>query len=290
MTPIFILLFVLFVIILTGFRTIRPIEKGVVERFGKYNTTLTQGLKWTIPIIDKVYRINTAETQIDLMKQSVITKDNLNLSIDGVVYYKVHDPLKALYNVNNYAWAISSLAQTTLRSIVGEMNFVEVNAQRQTINARIEQELDTQTESWGIDILRVELQDIQPSQDVQIAMDMVVTAEREKEAKITRAIAEKEASKQVAEAVVIQAEADKRAQIESATGEAEAIRLVNNAAEETFKANAQKLKALEVTESSLVNNSKIVITEKGINPSIIFSDSNDSSSNVVPVRAAPVRA
>lgn len=290
MTPIFILLFVLFVIILTGFRTIRPIEKGVVERFGKYNTTLTQGLKWTIPIIDKVYRINIAETQIDLMKQSVITKDNLNLSIDGVVYYKVHDPLKALYNVNNYAWAISSLAQTTLRSIVGEMNFVEVNAQRQTINARIEQELDTQTESWGIDILRVELQDIQPSQDVQIAMDMVVTAEREKEAKITRAIAEKEASKQVAEAVVIQAEADKRAQIESATGEAEAIRLVNNAAEETFKANAQKLKALEVTESSLVNNSKIVITEKGINPSIIFSDSNDSSSNVVPVRAAPVRA
>ncbi len=290
MTPIFILLFVLFVIILTGFRTIRPIEKGVVERFGKYNTTLTQGLKWTIPIIDKVYRINIAETQIDLMKQSVITKDNLNLSIDGVVYYKVHDPLKALYNVNNYAWAISSLAQTTLRSIVGEMNFVEVNAQRQTINARIEQELDTQTESWGIDILRVELQDIQPSQDVQIAMDMVVTAEREKEAKITRAIAEKEASKQVAEAVVIQAEADKRAQIESATGEAEAIRLVNNAAEETFKANAQKLKALEVTESSLVNNSKIVITEKGINPSIIFSDSNDNSSNVVPVRAAPVRA
>ena len=240
-------------------------------------------------------RVNIAETQVDLMKQSVITKDNLNLNIDGVVYFKVQDPKKAIYNINNYSWAISSLAQTTLRSIVGEMDFVVVNAQRSTINGRIEQELDAQTNSWGIDILRVELQDIQPSMDVQVAMDKVVTAEREKEAQITRAVAEKESSKEVAEAIVIKAEADKQSAIKRAEGlaesrkiqaeaEAEAVIKVNNAVEGSFKGNAQKYKALQVTQESLVNNSKIVLTEKGISPSIIFSDGG-SDGKVVPVRA-----
>lgn len=288
--------FILFAIGLTGFTTIRPIEKGIVERFGKYNRTITQGLTWVVPFIDRVYRVNVAETQVDLMKQSVITKDNLNLSIDGVVYYKVNDPLKAVYNVNNYTWAIASLAQTTLRSIVGEMNFVVVNAQRQTINARIEQELDSQTESWGIDILRVELQDIQPSRDVQLAMDKVVTAEREREAQVINASAEKESAKELAEAKVIEAEGDKRAAIQTAKGvaesqvieasaEAEAVKLVNDAVEGSFKDNARKFKALEVAQTSLVNNSKIVLTEKGINPSIIFSDDGGDTNSVVPVRA-----
>ncbi|PID70739.1 paraslipin [bacterium DOLZORAL124_38_8] len=283
----------LLVVCATGFKIIRPIEKGLVERFGKYHRMLEPGLNWVIPLVDKVIRVNIAETQVDLMKQSVITKDNLNLNIDGVVYFKVNDPKKAIYNINNYSWAIASLAQTTLRSIVGEMEFVVVNAQRSTINARIEQELDVQTDSWGIDVLRVELQDIQPSTDVQIAMDKVVTAEREKEAQITRAIAEKESSKEVAEAVVIKAEADKRAAIEAAEGfaearkikaeaEAEAIRKVNKAVEETFKENSQKYKSLQVTESSLAQNAKIVLTEKGISPSIIFSD-NATDKTVIPV-------
>lgn len=281
----------LFLMWLSGFKVVRPIEKGIIERFGKYNRTVTQGLTWIVPMVDRLIRINIAETQIDLTKQSVITKDNLNLDIDGVVYYKVHDPLKALYNVNHYGWAIASLAQTTLRSIVGEMNFVEVNAKRQHINARIEQELDQQTESWGIDILRVELQDIQASREVQVAMDKVVTAEREKEALITQAVAQKEASRQVAEATVIEAEADKRAQIERATGEAEAVKInalgeaeaitnVNTAVERTFKDNARKYKTLEVTEASLRHNTKVVLTESGLNPNLIF---NDSGNTVVPV-------
>jgi regulator of protease activity HflC (stomatin/prohibitin superfamily) len=288
-----IIVVIVFLFWLSGFKTVRPVEKVLVERFGKYNRTLTQGLHWIVPLVDKIIRINIAETQIDLTKQSVITKDNLNLSIDGVVYFKVNDPLKATYNINHYGWAISSLAQTTLRSIVGEMDFVEANAQRQHINARIEQELDQQTQSWGIDILRVELQDIQASHTVQVAMDKVVTAEREREALITQSIAHKESARELAEAKVIEAEADKRAQIEMATGraesvkiealaEAEAIKFVNNAVETSFKTNARKFKALEVTEASLQHNAKIVLTEKGINPSIIF---NDSSETVVP---APV--
>lgn len=265
---------IFFFFALLGFRVIRPMQKGIVERFGKYNRTSEQGLRWIIPFIDKMYKIRITEIRLDIEKQSVITKDNLNLAIDAVVYFKINDVVKAAYNVDNYFTAIPSLAQTTLRSIIGELPFTEVNANRQTINAKIESELDSQTNAWGIDILRVELQDVRPSQEVQNAMDKVVTAEREKEAKITAAEAEKEASKQVAEAVIIKAQADREAQIERAKGEAEAIRAVNIAAEETFKEKAQKLKAWEVTRDSLTYNSKIILTEKGISPSLIINETD----------------
>ncbi len=265
---------IFFLFVLFGFRVIRPIEKGIIERFGKYNRTTEQGLRWIIPFVDKMYKVRVTEIRLDIAKQTVITKDNLNLSIDAVVYFKIKDVMKAVYNVDNYYTAIPSLAQTTLRSIVGELDFTEVNANRQTINAKIETELDSQTEAWGIDILRVELQDVRPSQDVQTAMDKVVTAEREKEARITAATAEKEATRQIAEARIIEAQADKQSQIERANGEAEAIRLVNTAAEETFKDKAQKLKAWEVTRDSLTYNSKVILTEKGISPTLIINETD----------------
>ncbi len=282
-----IILGVLLFLAFTGFRVVRPVEKAIVERFGKYARTSEQGLRWIIPFVDKIVKVNITEIRLDIPKQSVITKDNLNLEIDAVVYFKVEDVLKSVYKVNNYIGSIPSLAQTTLRSIIGELNFTEVNAQRQTINQKIELELDSQTEAWGIDILRVELQDVKPSNDVQMAMDKVVTAEREKEAKITKAIAEKEASRQLADATVIQSEADKKSRIIRAEGNAEAVELdarakakaiemVNNSVEKTFKGNAQKFKSLEVAENSLVNNSKIIITEKGISPSIILNNSEDT--------------
>lgn len=287
------LLIPLLILFFLGFRIIRPVERGVVERFGKYSHIADQGLRWIIPFIDRMIKINITEIRLDIPKQSVITKDNLNLEIDAVVYFKVKDVLKSIYNVNSYISSIPSLAQTTLRSIIGELNFTEVNAQRQTINQKIEVELDSQTEAWGIDILRVELQDVKPSESVQDAMDKVVTAEREKEAKITKAIAEKEASRQIAEATVIQAEADKKSKIIRAEGDAASVKLaaeakakaieeVNLSVEKTFKTNSQKFKALEVTEESLAENSKIIITEKGISPSIIMN-SLESENKIVPV-------
>jgi len=277
-----VLLVFLGVFILIGFRVVRPVERAIIERFGKYSRTAEQGLRWVIPFIDKVIKVNITEIRLDVPRQSVITKDNLNLEIDAVVYFRVRNVIKSIYEVDNYMTSIPSLAQTTLRSVVGELNFTEVNAQRQIINQKIEKELDAQTNNWGIDILRVELQDVKPSKDVQDAMDKVVTAERQKEARITQAVAEKEASKQLAEATVIQAEADKKSQIIRAEGEAQSIEMVNMAVEKTFKDNARKFKALEVTERSLSANSKIVITEKGISPSIIFSDSNNNE-GIVPV-------
>jgi len=277
-----VLLVFLGVFILIGFRVVRPVERAIIERFGKYSRTAEQGLRWVIPFIDKVIKVNITEIRLDVPRQSVITKDNLNLEIDAVVYFRVRNVIRSIYEVDNYMTSIPSLAQTTLRSVVGELNFTEVNAQRQIINQKIEKELDAQTNNWGIDILRVELQDVKPSKDVQDAMDKVVTAERQKEARITQAVAEKEASKQLAEATVIQAEADKKSQIIRAEGEAQSIEMVNMAVEKTFKDNARKFKALEVTERSLSANSKIVITEKGISPSIIFSDSNNNE-GIVPV-------
>ncbi len=277
---------------LLGFKVIRPTQRGVVERLGKFRKVSEQGLRWIIPFVDRMIKVNVTEIRLDVPRQSVITKDNLNLQIDAVVYFKVNEVNKALYNVNDYFTAIPSLAQTTLRSVIGELQFAEVNAQRQVINAKIEKELDTQTVAWGIEIIRVELQDVQPSKEVQMAMDKVVTAEREKEAKITQATAEKEAQRQIAESQVIAAEADKRAQIERAEGaskavlinaeaEASAIKLVNNAVEETFKTNAQKFKAMEVTETTLKHNTKVVLTEKGISSSIII---NDSDSHITPIK------
>lgn len=281
-----------FIVALLGFRVIRPVEKGLVERFGRYQRTLEQGLRWVIPFVDRVIKVNVTEIRLDIARQQVITKDNLNLEIDGVVYFRVQEVQKAIYNVNDFFTSIPSLAQTTLRSIIGDMQFSEINAQRQTINSKIEGELDSQTQSWGIDILRVELQDVRPSSDVQRAMDKVVTAEREKEAKITAATAEKEASRQVAEATIIEATAAKTSQIERAKGEAEAVRVaaiakadairaVNAAIEESFKENSRKFKALEVTEASLRHNTKVVLTEKGISPTIVLSEGHDS---VIPTR------
>jgi regulator of protease activity HflC (stomatin/prohibitin superfamily) len=292
MGPFLLILLIVLVFTLLGFRVVRPVEVRLVERLGKYHRTIDQGLRWIIPFIDRAYSVRITEIRQDVPKQSVITKDNLNLQIDGVVYYKIKDPVKAQYNIDDFYSAIPSLAQTTLRSIIGELEFVVVNAQRHTINQRIEAELDTQTEAWGIDILRVELQDVHPSMPVQQAMDKVVTAEREKEAKITAAMADKEAVRQQSEAMVIDAEASKRSAIERATGQAQAIRLeadakaeairkVNDAAEETFKENARKLKALEVTEASLRNNAKVVLTEKGISPTIVLNESGDT---VIPVK------
>lgn len=277
---------ILFFFILFGIRIIRPVERGVVERLGKYRRTMDQGIHWIIPIIDRMRKINITEIRLDIMRQNVITKDNLNLGIDAVVYFKVKDVTKALYNVNNYWTSIPSLAQTTLRSIVGEMEFTEVNANRQMINTKIEKELDSQTDAWGIEILRVELQDVQPAREVQNAMDKVVTAEREKEAKITRAIAEKESSKQVAEAVIIKAKGDATSVELAANAEANAIRAVNSAAEESFTPKAQQLKAWEVTQRTLTKNSKIIITEKGISPSLIL---NNADENIVPFESNKIK-
>ena len=266
-----VLVFGIIVYAVLEIKVIRPVEKGLVERFGKFSRIAEPGLLIIIPFVENVINVPTTEIRVDVDEQTVITKDNLNTDVDAIVYYKIQDVMKAIYNIQDYKTAIPSLAQTTLRAIMGQMTLTEANENRQRINQSVEQELDKETNNWGIDIIRVELQKIDPPEDVQGAMNNVVKAENEKIAAInlataaeTRADGEKRAKIKVAEgeaqAVELRAEA-----------EARAIQLVHEAAQKYFKGDAQTLKKLQVTEKSLSENTKYVIP-KGTDITAIISD------------------
>ncbi len=171
-------------IFLMGIRVVRPIEKGLIERLGKFRQVAEQGFHWIIPIIDRMVKVNVTENMVDVEPQKIITKDDLNATVDAVVYFRVLDPQKAIYQAQNYRRQISSLARTTLRDIIGKMTLTEANSQRDSLNGTLEKELDKQTDAWGIDIIRVELQRIEPPDDVQNAMNNVVIAERDKKAAV----------------------------------------------------------------------------------------------------------
>lgn len=257
------------VFLASGIRIIRPTESGVIERLGKYKKTANQGFQWIIPIIDRMTKVNITEVRVDIPPQEVITKDKLNATVDAVVYYRVRNPKKALYNVNNFSRSVVSLARTTLRAVIGKMSLGDANERRDNINSFVEQEMSSQIErpkedkeGWGIDILRVEIQEITPPQDVQVAMNNVVKAENEKIAAIDLATATETKADGERRAEIKRAEGVRQAKILEARGEAEAIKLVNESANKFFKGNAQTLKKLETVEKSLSTNAKIIIPAK----------------------------
>jgi len=242
--------FFLIVLFSTGIRIIRPIEKGLIERLGKYKKTGEQGFHWIIPVIDKLVRVNVTENMVDVEPQKIITKDDLNATVDAVVYFRVVEPKKAIYNAEDYRRQITSLARTTLRDIIGKMTLTEANSKRDALNAILETELDKQTEAWGIDVIRVELQRIEPPDDVQEAMNNVVIAERDKKAAVdfatateTRADGERRAeikkSEGTKQGLILEAEGRAQAIVQVAKAEAEKIQRVNTAIREYFKDEAQ---------------------------------------------------
>ncbi len=252
-----------------GIRIVRPTEVGVVERLGKYKKTAGQGFHWIIPILDRMHTVNVTEVRVDIPPQEVITKDKLNAHVDAVVYYRVRNARKALYNVNNFSNSVVSLARTTLRAVVGKMNLSDANERRDNINHYVEKEMssqierpDEEKEGWGIDILRVEIQEITPPADVQVAMNNVVKAENEKIAAIDLATATETKADGERRAEIKKAEGVRQGKILMAEGEAQAIKLVNEAASKYFKGNAQILKKLETVEKSLGRNAKIVVPSK----------------------------
>ena len=207
----------------------------------------------------KIYRVNITEQRVDIDPQSIITKDKLNAIVDGVVYYKVIDAQKSIYNVNNFALSVPSLAKTTLRAVIGKMTLTEANENRDKINENVEKILSKGVSKWGIEVVRVELQRIEPPSDVQDAMNQVVKAENEKIAALD-----------LATAIETQADGERRAEIKKAEGIAAAIRLkadadgdaikiVNEAAEKYFVGNAQLLKRLETVSEALRDNAKIIV-------------------------------
>jgi len=246
-----------------GIRIVRPTHRGLIERLGKYYRFASPGFHWIIPVIDKMYFINTTEQMVDAEPQEIITNDNLNARVDAQVYFKVNgdeESVKSsLYNVNNYQWQIVNLARTTLRNIIGTLTLKSANSERGKINAELHKTLTNETSSWGIQIVRTELKEIDPPKDVQETMNKVVKAENEKIAAIDFATARETVADGEKRAKIKEAEGYKQSQILHAEGDAEAIRLVNDAADKYFIGNAQLLKRLETMESALRSNAKIVV-------------------------------
>jgi len=253
-------LFVLIFFGLTsGIRIIRPVEEGLIEFLGRYSKTAGAGFNFIIPGFHRMHKINITERRVDIDPQSIITKDKLNAEVDGVVYYKVTDVKKAIYNVNDFETSVPSLAKTTLRAVIGKMTLTEANENRDRINENVEKILDLEVSKWGIEVVRVELQRIEPPPDVQTAMNQVVKAENEKIAALD-----------LATAIETQADGERRAEIKKAEGiaaaiklkaeaDGEAIKIVNEAAEKYFVGNAQLLKKLETVSEALRDNTKIIV-------------------------------
>ncbi len=246
-----------------GIRIVRPTERGLIERFGRYSRFANPGFNWIIPVIEVIYILNITEQMIEANPQEIITNDNLNAKVDAQVYFKIRPDEQsvknAVYNVQNCQYQIVNLARTTLRNIIGTMTLKSANSERGKINADLHGVLLRETESWGIQIVRTELKEIDPPKDVQETMNKVVKAENEKIAAIDFATATETAADGAKRAEIKKAEGIKQAKILAAEGEAEAIRLVNEAAEQYFVGNAQILRRLEMVETALKSNAKIVV-------------------------------
>ncbi|MBN1951862.1 MAG: SPFH/Band 7/PHB domain protein [Bacteroidales bacterium] len=251
------------IILLAGIRIVRPTQRALIERLGKYYHFANPGFHWIIPIIDRLFIVNVTEQMVDAEPQEIITNDNLNASVDAQVYFRVkadEESVKgSIYNVNNYRWQIVNLARTTLRNIIGTLTLKSANSERGKINAELYKTLHNETQSWGIQIVRTELKQIDPPKDVQETMNKVVKAENEKIAAIDSATAAETVADGVKRATIKEAEGYKQSKILHAEGEAEAIKLVNEAADKYFVGNAQLLRKLEALEASLGNNAKIVV-------------------------------
>ena len=262
MSYVFILIALVF-LFFAGIRIVRPTQRGLIERLGKYHHFAQPGFHWIIPIIDKLYLVNITEQMVDAEPQEIITNDNLNASVDAQVYFKVkfdEESVKgSIYSVNNYKWQIVNLARTTLRNIIGTLTLKSANSERGKINAELYRTLHDETKSWGIEIVRTQLKEIDPPKDVQETMNKVVKAENEKIAAIDSATAAETVADGIKRAKIKEAEGFKQSKILHAEGEAEAIRLVNEAADKYFVGNAQLLRKLEAVEASLSTNAKIVV-------------------------------
>ena len=220
-------------VLITVFKGVRIVPQGeewIVERLGRYHTTLKPGLNILIPYMDVVaYRLPTKDIILDVQQQEIITRDNAVIVANALCFAKVVDPQKAAYGVENYTYAVTSLTMTALRAIVGAMDLDEALSSREQIKARLRDAMSEQTEDWGITVRSVEIQDIKPSPNMQSAMERQAAAERERKADVTRAEGAKQAAILEAQARLESAKLDASAQVNLAEASAQAITLVKNA-------------------------------------------------------------
>lgn len=261
------LLFIIAIVgIITLFASVRIIkqsQKGIILRLGKFRTVADPGLNFVIPFIETLTKVDIRERVINVEPQKVITKDNVTVTVDAVIYYKVVDPVKAEFEVEDFDVAATTLAQTNLRNVVGDKTLDETLTARDVINTSLRNVLDEATNGWGVKVTRVEVQKIDPPQEISEAMSLQMRAEREKRAAILQAegvklseILEAEGRKN---AEILRAEGDAQARILKAQAEAEAIMKVSDAANKHFDEKAQMWRRLDVSTTILSANSKFII-------------------------------
>jgi regulator of protease activity HflC (stomatin/prohibitin superfamily) len=236
MNPVLIFLIVFgvlaFILAMMAIRVVRPFERGLVERLGKFQRILDPGLNMIVPFFDTMIKVDMREVVLDVPPQLVITKDNVSVEVDAVIYEQVTDPARSKYEIANYIMASTKLAQTNLRNVVGEMDLDACLASRDSINAQLRDVLDEATDKWGVRVNRVELQRIDPPRDITEAMSRQMKAERDKRAAIL-------AAEGVKQSEITKAEGYKQSAILEAEGQAEAVRK---------KADAEKYRQLTVAQ------------------------------------------
>ncbi|MEZ5644303.1 MAG: stomatin-like protein [Burkholderiaceae bacterium] len=230
--------FVLFVIaaifIIRAVKVVPQQNAWVVERLGKYHSSLAPGLNFLVPFIDKVaYKHSLKEIPLDVPEQVCITRDNTQLKVDGILYFQVTDPMRASYGSSNYITAITQLAQTSLRSVIGRLELDKTFEEREMINAQVVSAIDEAALNWGVKVLRYEIKDLTPPAEILRAMQAQITAEREKRALIAASEGRRQEQINIAtgerEAFIARSEGEKQAEINKAQGEAEAIKAVADA-------------------------------------------------------------
>ncbi len=279
------------IVLASGIKKVNQYEKGLIERWNAYERTADPGLRFIIPVVQRMYRVNMREQVIDVPPQEIITEDNVVVTIDAVIYYQVIDPKRAIYEIEDFELAIVKLAQTTLRNIVGEMSLDVCLTSREKINVELRSVLDQATDKWGTKVNRIELQRIDPPADIQLAMHKQKTAEQERRQIRLLATGRKEAADQERLGAILKAQGEKQAIILRAEGDArqievvaiaqaEAVKLVSESANQYFKENAQLNKRLDVIRDTFSQQTKIVIPSSADVLNVLGLD----GTNILPVK------
>ena len=230
------------------FKIVPQQNAWVVERLGKYDRTLTPGLKFVVPFVERVaYKHSLKEVPLDVPSQVCITKDNTQLQVDGIIYFQVTDPMRASYGSSNYIFAITQLAQTLLRSVIGKMELDKTFEERDHINLAVVASLDEAAANWGVKVLRYEIKDLTPPAAILHSMQAQITAEREKRALIAASEGRKQEQINIAvgerEAFIARSEGQRQAEINKAQGEASAITAVADATADAIRKIAAAIQA-----------------------------------------------
>jgi len=256
--------------------TLRPYERGIQEKLGEYTRFVLPGLGFQWPLIQLIRVRDVREHTMDIEPQPVITKDNVEITVDGVMWVRPtidEEGIKrTFYNIDNWQRAIIQLAMTNLRQEFGELSLDESLVARVKIATNLQLILNTFAIEWGLTVTKIEIRLIDPPDDIKKAMHKQKTSEQERRSMKLLATGEFEAAQQQKLAIIQRAEGEREAVIQVAQGKAEAIRLVNEAAERYFIGNAQELKRLEMVENALRDNTKVVITEHGISPTLLLGN------------------